>query len=451
MTDARFPDSWVRSALGLKGSAGRGYDAIVTDTRTMPPGSLFVALAGERFDAHEFLGAARDAGATGAVVRRGTNPVPGLELYEVADTLRALGDLAAAHRERFTGPVIGITGQNGKTSTKEMVAAVLATKWRVHKTRANDNNLVGVPMTILQAPADAEALVIEAGANLPGEIPRYREIVRPDIAVVLNAGAGHLEGFGSVDGVVREKLSLSKDAPLAIVGVEPPELAQGARTLARRVITAGIRDADQVPTSMVMREDGCPVVTVDGRQFRLAARGKHQAGNAMFAWTIARELGLDLDAVASALEHFTVPAGRGEMQQHAGLTIVNDSYNANPQSFATAIALAQELRAGRRLVFVAGTMRELGSHADALHREVAEWLAELEPELLALVGDFVPAFAAHRERFVGRLLEAPDAETLGPLLAARLAGDELIVLKGSRGVTLERILPAVLSRAVPTT
>ena len=156
-------------------------------------------------------------------------------LYEVDDTLHALGELAHARRERFTGPVIAITGQNGKTSTKEMVAAVLATRWQTHRTRANDNNLVGVPLTVLQAPADTEAMVVEAGANVPGEIPRYREILRPDIAVVTNAGAGHLEGFGERRlAWSREKLSLTRDVPLAIVGLEPAELrARCARAGAR--------------------------------------------------------------------------------------------------------------------------------------------------------------------------------------------------------------------------
>jgi len=183
----------------------------------------------------------------------------------------------------------------------------------------------------------------------------------------------------------------------------------------------------------------------------VAARGKHQAGNAMFAWAVARELKLDLDAAAEALQQFVVPGGRGELSQHGGLTIVNDSYNANPQSFATAIALAQELRPGRRLIFVAGTMRELGTHAEALHAEVAGWLAALEPELLALVGEFVPAFAPYRDRYAGRLIEAPDAISLGPVLAEQLRGDELVVLKGSRGVTLERILPSILARAAAAT
>jgi UDP-N-acetylmuramoyl-tripeptide--D-alanyl-D-alanine ligase len=446
----RFDNRFVREALGLVGGGdtAQGYTAIGTDTRRLPAGALFVALAGERFDGHDHLAAARDAGARAAVVRRGTPPVPGLPCYEVDDTLRAYGDLAHAHRQRIHGPVIAVTGQNGKTSTKEMLAAALGTKWRTHRTPANDNNLVGVPQTILAAPADTEALVIEAGANLPGEIARYRDIIDPDIALVLNAGAGHLEGFGSVAGVVREKLELTRDVPLAIVGVVPPELAEGARARgARRVITAGLADAEITPDRVEMTPTGAPRITKAGRVFTLAARGGHQAGNAMFVWAVAEELGLDLDAVARALEAFTLPGGRGELLEHGRMTILHDGYNANPESFRSAIALAAAMRAGRRLVVVAGTMRELGVESAALHREVAEGLAELAPEVLALVGEFVPAFAAWRAGFGGELLEAADAAAMGPLLAPRLRDDDLVLLKGSRGTALERILPAILARA----
>ena len=292
--------------------------------------------------------------------------------------------------------------------------------------------------------------MIEAGANMPGEVPRYREIIDPDVALVLNAGAGHLEGFGSVAGVVREKLALTQGVPLAIVGMTPPELATGARLKARRVITAGLAGADVVPDSVLFREDGRALVTSDGRTFILAARGQHQAGNAMFAWALARELALDLDAVAEALESFSLPGGRGELFGHGELTILNDSYNANPQSFTAVIALAKSLRPGRRMAFVAGTMRELGEHSAALHAEVAQEIAALDPDLLALVGEFVPAFAPFREQFADRLIEAPDAATLAPRLAEQLRGNELVVLKASRGVALERILPAILARSTAT-
>ncbi|MGH7516741.1 MAG: UDP-N-acetylmuramoyl-tripeptide--D-alanyl-D-alanine ligase [Gemmatimonadales bacterium] len=420
------------------------FSEISTDTRTLRPGALFVALRGERFDGHDHLEAAARAGAAAAVVRRGTPPVAGLALIEVDDTLGAYGDLAHARRGRIAGPVIAITGTNGKTSTKEMLAAVLRTRYRTHATRANLNNLVGVPLTILEAPADTEALVVEAGANAPGEIARYREIIDPTIAVVTNIGEGHVEGFGSLDGVLREKLSLLRDVPLAVVGATPGGLAERARSLARRVIGG----PDSPCEARVSTDDrGRPTVEVGGRRFTIPYPGRHLAANALLAWAVAEELGLDLDGCAGALDALVLPGGRSELRQEGGLTILNDCYNANPPSFLAAIATARELRRGRRLVFVAGTMRELGAEAPRLHASVAHALVTLAPDLLAAVGDFVPALAPHAAALGDRLITAPDAEAIGPLVAARLEGDEVVVLKASRGVTLERILPLLLARA----
>ncbi len=443
----QWTDEAVRSALGLGHGDGDGrYFGVVTDTRRIVPGALFVALEGARFDGHAFLSAARDAGATGAVVRRGTAPVDGLRHYEVDDTLRGYGWLARHRRRQFRGPVVAVTGTNGKTSTKEMLAAVLGTKYRTHATRLNLNNLVGVPQTILECPDEADAIVVEAGANLPGEIARYREIIEPDIAVITNVAAGHLEGFGSMAGVLAEKLALVRDVPLAIVGVDDPALAAGARRLARRVVTAGLDGADVVPDQVSLEPTGRARVTVDGVSFTVAELGIHQAANAMLAWAVGRELGLAPAEVARALESFTLPAGRGEVAHHGRLTILNDSYNANPASFRALIDLVRGIRAGRRLVFVAGTMRELGRDAVAWHAEVADELARLDPEVMAAVGEFGPALERHRARFGDRLLVAGDVVAMAPLVAARLAGDELVVLKGSRGVGLERIIPELVGR-----
>jgi UDP-N-acetylmuramoyl-tripeptide--D-alanyl-D-alanine ligase len=444
----RWTEARVREALALPPAGDeRRFSRISTDTRALGPGSLFVALAGERFDGHDYLPAAAAAGATGAVVRRGTPPVEGLALLEVPDTLVAYGRLARERRREISGPVIAVTGTNGKTSTKEMLAAVLATRYVVHATRANNNNLVGVPLTILEAPEGTEALVVEAGANLPGEIPRYREIIEPSITMVTNTVAGHLEGFGSLAGVVKEKLALTEGVPLAIVGTDPPALAEGAERLARRVLTAGLRGAAVVPERVELDQEARPIITIGGEIFTLAARGLHQADNAIRVWAVVEELGLDRGAAARALERFTIPGGRGELLQVGQLTILNDCYNANPQSFRAAIATAKALRGARRLVFVAGTMRELGASSAALHREVAEALVKLDPELLAAVGEFVPALAPHAERLGERLIGAPDPVALGPLLSERLRGDEVVVLKASRGVALERILPALVAVA----
>ena len=422
------------------------FSTISTDTRSILPGALFVALSGERFDAHQFLPAAAASGATAAIVRVGTPRVPGLDLIEVTDPLRAFGLLARARRRRLTGPVVAITGTNGKTSTKEMLAAVLGTRYVTYATRANLNNLVGVPLTMLEAPDATEAMVVEAGANLPGEIARYREMVEPRITIVTNAVAGHLEGFGSLAGVLAEKLSLTDGVELAVVGTEPAELASGARTRARRVRTAGLDGADLVPDRVAMGPEARPMLTIGGVTFTLAARGLHQADNAVRVWAVAEELGLDRASAARALEGFRLPGGRGELVESNGLTILNDCYNANPQSFRSVIATARALRGGRRLVMVAGTMRELGEDAGRLHAEVARELVDLEPDLLAAVGDFVPALAPYRERLGGRLLTAADPPALAHLLAARVRPGDVVVLKASRGVALERVLPALLTQ-----
>lgn len=448
----RFTERTARKALGLAGGSEQVvYAALQTDSRALTPGALFVALPGERFDGHDFLPAAHEAAAAAAVVREGTPGVAGLTLHHVPDTLRAWGHLARARRRAVPGPVIAITGTNGKTSVKELVAAVLRTRLRTWATRANLNNLVGVPQTILEAPDDTEALVVEAGANLPGEIARYREIIEPEITIVTNAAAGHLEGFGSLDAVVAEKLELTRGVGTVLTGTEPAFLAAGARERgAGRVVTVGLADAEVTPDRLELTPEARPVVTVNGRTFTLRLLGRHQAANALFAWAIARELGLDLDQAARALEEVVLPAGRGQVLQLGGLTVLHDCYNANPLSFRAVMDVARRLRGDRRLVFVAGSMRELGPDAERLHREVAAELMALDPDLLAAVGDFVPALAPWAASLGERLVTAGDVPALGEAVAARLRGDELVVLKASRGVALERILPALTRHSAPS-
>ncbi len=436
-----YDSAFVAEALQVEPGPDGGFSEISTDTRTLGAEALFVALVGERFDGHAHLHQAREAGARAAVVHTGAEPVDGLHFYEVPDTLIAYGQLARRRRRQIAGPVIAITGSNGKTSTKEMTAAILGTRFTTHATRSNFNNLVGIPQTILGAPADAEALVIEAGANLPGEIARARAIIEPSTVLITTVAESHLEGFGSLDGVMREKVSLAQGAPLAIVGTDPPELAARAREVAGRVITAGLKGAIVCPSSLTINADGGSMFTVDGHQVTLPLRGEHQVANAMLAWALVRELPLDPVRAAGALSALVLPGGRGELLESGGFTIVHDAYNANPSSFRAAIATARAMRDRRRLVFVAGSMRELGPDSPRLHAEIAERLVALQPDILAAVGDFVPALESHRATLGERLLTASNPAELGPRLADRLQGDELIVLKASRGVALETILP----------
>src|SRR5438876_12265948 len=236
----------VAAALGVSAPATLRFTGVTTDTRNLTPGDLFVALKGDRFDAHDFLADARAKGAAAAVVRRGTPRVDGLPVFEVADTLTALGLLARARRQRLPqgSPVVAITGSSGKTSTKELIRAVLATRYRTHATSGNLNNLVGVPLTILAAPDDAEALVAEAGASVPGEIARLRDVIEPTIAAITNVGYAHVEGFGSLGGVLREKVALVDGAGVAVVGTDPPELAREARRRTRTVVAGTAPEGD---------------------------------------------------------------------------------------------------------------------------------------------------------------------------------------------------------------
>lgn len=422
------------------------FTGVTTDTRHLTPGTLFVALKGERFDAHDFLGQAKAAGAAAAVVRRDTKPVAGLPAFEVDDTLVALGLLARARRRRLPAkaPVVAITGSSGKTSAKEMIRSALGARFRVHATTGNLNNLVGVPLTILGAPDDAEALVVEAGASLPGEIASLRDIIEPTIAVVTNVGYAHLEGFGSVERLLQEKASLLDGAPLAVVGNGPTLVAE-ARRRAKRVLVVARDELGEVhPDKVDVDEAGHPVLFWMGASVTLPVLGLHQVDNAMIALAVAREAGVDPKAALAGLAGVQIPSGRGGLVQQGSLTIIDDSYNANPDSILAALETALTFAARRRrpLVVVLGSMLELGAESARLHAFVADELMSFlpAPEIVGAVGDFVPAFERHRQALGDRLITAPDAEGLGPRLKAAVQGNEIVLLKASRGVALERVL-----------
>ena len=435
----------VSDVLGVPGPREGTFPHISTDTRALVAGDLFVALKGERFDAHSFLAEARARGAAAAVVRRGTTPVPGLPYFEVDDPLAALGALGRARRRAFAPgtPVVAITGSSGKTSTKELVAAALAPRYRVHATAANLNNEIGVPLTLLAAPDDAQALVIEAGASVPGEIARLRAVIEPTIAVITTVGFAHVEGFGSLAGVLHEKLSLLDGVPLAVVGTDPPELGREARRRTRTIVAGSTPAAELRADSVRLDEDGRCVLRWRGREVTLPLFGLHQGDNAMLALAVAREAGVEAEAALAALARVAVPGGRGLVSRQGDLTIIDDTYNANPGSLARAMESAVQLaRArGRPLAVVVGTMLELGPESARLHAAAAADIVRCEPQLVGAVGEFAAAFAPYRARLGERLLVAENAAALGPRLRDALRGNEVVLLKASRGVALEQVLP----------
>lgn len=460
MSQFRWTDAEVRSALGLAPEPGAEatYDRVGTDTRALTQGSLFVALAGERFDAHDFLGQAAAAGATGAVVTRVPDDAPeGLRYYVVENTLHAFGRLARHRRRRLGARVVGVVGSNGKTTTKDLLRAALGARYRVHATQGNFNNQVGLPITLLAAPDDAEVLVLEMGTNEPGEIEILSRIAEPDAAIVTAIAEEHLEKLGDLDGVLREETAVLPALPpegLGIVAEEPGSLPERAREMLgeARVRVAGFGDAadlrpDGGREGVRLLEDGTTRWGWRGRELHLPLRGVHNVRNALLALGLAEAWGVEPDAAVRALEALPPPKLRGEWHRIGGVRVIADCYNSNPYGLEAAVDLLASLPAGGEKIVVVGTMRELGEQAAALHRRSAEALAArlgTGVDRIVATGDFVPAFAGLDAD--GRLLTETDPIAAFERVAPSLRGDETILLKASRGETLERWLPLLEQR-----
>jgi UDP-N-acetylmuramoyl-tripeptide--D-alanyl-D-alanine ligase len=439
-----------RAADALAGlahaSLPRGSGAfrrVWTDSRTVEPGDLFVALVGERFDAHDFLGEAVAKGASGLVVAR-ADAVGGLGVpaYVVPDTLVALGALAAFRRRAWNKPVVGVVGTNGKTSTKELLRAALSSVLDVHATYGNLNNLIGVPLTLLGLRDEADAAVVEMGTNQPGEVPRLRAIVEPNITVVTSIAEEHLEGLGDLAGVLREELAAAESVDVAVVPASQPEVVEAARTRARRVVAAGLDAGDVRAELWSVEPDGTGRLRVKGVDVHVPLRGVHNLRNAMLAVAVAEELGVGLEDAARGIAAMPSPPMRANVERIASLTLINDAYNSNPGSARAALELLCHAGAGRQRVAVLGTMLELGAQTSRLHDDVARRALDCGIDCVAAIGEF----AAALERIAPgdrRVITASDVDELWQRLMPRLTPDAVVLLKGSRGMRLERMVAPI--------
>ncbi|NUS98849.1 MAG: UDP-N-acetylmuramoyl-tripeptide--D-alanyl-D-alanine ligase [Gemmatimonadaceae bacterium] len=433
----------LRDDLATRAPEGdRSFSAVSTDTRTIVPGSLFLALRGENHDAHDHLAEAVSKGASGLVVSDPARASSlGVPVWHVRDTLHALGALGAFRRRAWGRRVVGVTGSNGKTSTKELLRAALGSRFRVHATQGNLNNQIGVPLTLLALPDDAEIAVIEMGTSLPGEIAILRAIAGPDISVVTSIAEAHLEELKSLDGVRREKSSIFDGVAVAVVPATEPEVVALARTKAARVVVAGLGEGDVRATGWGRSEAAERAggwLEVEGTRIEVPLRGEHNLRNAMLAVAVARECGIALTDVARGIAAMEQPKMRLAAEPLGRATLINDAYNANPGSTRAAIDLLAGSGDGRQRVLVLGTMRELGAGAAALHAEIAKRAVESSIDLVAGIGEFAPALAALGD---ARVVTATDVDDLWPKLRAKLAPDAVILLKASRGVKLVRLVP----------
>jgi UDP-N-acetylmuramoyl-tripeptide--D-alanyl-D-alanine ligase len=440
----------VALALGGGPRDDRPLRAVSTDTRTVGEGDVFVALKGERFDAHDYLHDAVAKGARAVVVHDAARAVGlGVPAYVTPSTLFALAALGRYRRRAWGRPVVAVGGSNGKTSTKELIHAALSSRLTVHATEGNLNNQVGVPLTLLAIPDEADVAVVELGTNTPGEIALLRAITEPDIAVVTTVQEEHLEGFGDLAGVMREEASLLDGVATAVVPAGEAALVAEATRRARRTVTAGLVSGGLAAMPYGLTDDGVGWLTVEGVRVTVPLRGMHNLRNAMLALAVARECGVALDdagAAIGAMDTGRLPSMRSAVEPLGEALLINDAYNSNPGSARAALALLSTVGAGRQRVAVLGTMRELGAHAERAHCEIARAALDSGVGVVAGIGDFAAALRAVAPGD-DRVVAADDVDALWPLLRARLAGNAAILLKASRGVRLERLLPQLTAWA----
>ena len=438
----------------------RPLAGVSTDTRQLCAGDVFVAIDGDRFDGHRFVADAFAGGAVAALVRydrvddltAGDGPC-----LVVDDPLRAMARIARDHRRSFTGPVVGVTGSAGKTTAKEMIAAVLGHRFRVHKTPANENNEVGVPRSVLALDDSHEAAVFELAARQVGDIAYLADVVQPNIGVLLNIGTAHLEVFKSVERVAKAKGELldyiRDESCVAFVNVDDCVIARGAKRTKGRLLGFGLRREGHFSgEGLVLDQEGCGHFSLQHTSFprtsfQLRVPGRHNVYNALAAIAVGVECGIEPSESATVLSDFAPVGMRSEFLRNRGIRVINDCYNANPESLRAAVDLLCDMQVEGRRIAVVGDMLELGEQSADLHEEAGRYMAS-RLDVLLTVGDASEHLLAQARQEGMTAQDARHFRSHDELIdhARRLVSDgDTVLVKASRGVGLEHIAEGLLA------
>jgi UDP-N-acetylmuramoyl-tripeptide--D-alanyl-D-alanine ligase len=439
--------------------------SVSTDTRSLQPGALFVALRGEKHDAHDYLVAAQEKGATGLVVDRALHLTDvHLPHVVVVDTTHALGDIARYVRDVFTGPVVGVTGSVGKTTAKELIALVLGASFNVLRSEANHNNEIGVPQTFFQMEPTHTALVVELGMRGPGQILRLAEIAAPTIGVITGIGLSHIELLGSRENIAKAKGELFEmlpaDGGLAVYPATDEFAAQLRAHIKGAALTVAVDAPADVQAVELSRHENGWRFTVSSpwgtSKMFLPSPGRFNVLNALFAVAVGGHLGIALDSIARALLRWAPPPMRLETLTTAnGVTILSDAYNAAPDSMVGALGTLREtpVGPGGKRIAVLGEMRELGAYAPEAHAMIGRVAAKIAPDMLILVGELTKKTAAGAlgagfpPDHLHQLETTAEAISLVPLVVQ--PGD-VVLVKGSRAMALEQVVAALTPVPSPT-
>jgi len=435
----------------LSGSPETRIRRVSTDSRQVQAGDLFFALAGGRFDGHDFLRQAADKGAGAVVVERKRVPTDwsGCAMVVVENTRRALGQFASKYREDFALPLVAVGGSNGKTTTKDLIASVLRQKVTTLSSEASFNNDIGVPLTLLRMETVHQAAVLEAGTNHPGELAPLLKMIRPNYGIITCIGREHLEFFGDVASVAREEGWLAEllpaDGKLFVNGDDEWTGAMVERSCSTVMRVGFATGNDWRARGLRLDKQGVRF-QVDGPkadfagEYRIHLLGRHQVVNALFAIAIGMELGLSRADVARGLAECRPPKMRLELWEHSGVRVLDDAYNANADSVVAALQTLLELPCKGRRVAVLGDMAELGAHSEAGHEEIGRRAAELGVGQLFAVGRMAPVMArAARGAGLNRVFEFVDVETAAAAVKSFVKSGDVVLLKASRATRLERI------------
>jgi UDP-N-acetylmuramoyl-tripeptide--D-alanyl-D-alanine ligase len=456
-------DDVLKATRGTLVRPGRSvlFDGVSTDSRTITAASLFVPLAGARFDGHDYIGQAVGGGAAGVLIQSGREglleKIAGeMTVISVEDTLTALGDLARFWRARFSIPVVAITGSSGKTTTKEMAAAIMCRDRQLLKNEGNLNNLVGLPLTLFQMNENHEVAVLEMGTNRRGEIARLTEIAGPTVGLITNVGPAHLEGLKSLETIREEKGDLFRvmnNEGTAVINLDDEALAPWAEKWTGKRITFGINGDTDVTASRIAHEGEKGTIftlVMEGmsREILLPVLGFHNVSNALAAAAASSAAGFAFDAICQGLMAFKPVGGRMEVYRlKNGGYLIDDTYNANPASMAVALKTLQGLKGECRSTAILGDMLELGGEAEKYHEEIGRALADTGVSKVYLRGDFVRATAKGAMKRGMKsdqvIVDLNTEETAAQLKACMKTGDWVLV-KGSRKMKMEEIVQAIL-------
>jgi UDP-N-acetylmuramoyl-tripeptide--D-alanyl-D-alanine ligase len=423
------------------------FTGVSTDTRTVKKGDLFVPLVGDKFDGHDFIHQAVEKGAVGVVFSHKDMVVPShITAIFVTDTLLALQDLARFHRQRFTIPVVAITGSNGKTTTKDMAAAVLSNQFHVLKTEANYNNEIGLPLTLLQLTHEHEVAVVEMGMRGKGQIRQLANIALPTIAIITNVGETHLELLGSIENIAAAKAELLEVIPengLAILNGDNVYVREMAKKIKSRIVLFGLEQGDIKAENIHMKIQSVDFVcrsAWNAFSVEIPTTGKHNVYNGLAAIALGMELGMTVNRISSGLNDFNASPMRLHIEKLGDYLIVNDAYNASPMSMAAAIDTMVEVAEGRK-VAVLGDMLELGPIAVAAHENMGEKLAQCNVDIVVTVGELAANIASKASACgIGQVVSCSNHEQAQAELKKVLQPGDTILIKGSRGMKMENII-----------